>query len=175
MKLLDYHRLKREEAETWNRVQMEADVRAQDPGLPERVATLLPSATDKDPVAEGLPIFQQLQALCELWLQATSEQRAFIRSQVDLKGAYRFGAFRKEAKRLAVEQNAEVWLKLALASLAIENLNSDARDVIMSVDGLLVASRKIQTDWSALVRNVAALSGPGIAALFEDCLRNHPS
>jgi hypothetical protein len=176
MKLLDYHRLQSEEIAAWDRVQMEAEVRAQDPGFPERIKSLLPVGDYKTPTSEGSVQFQQLRELCEIWLRSTPEQRAFIRSQIDSTQAYLLGGFRKEAKRLAVEQNADVWLRLALASLAIGNLNSgDARDAIMSMNGLLVAARKTHADWGGLVRGVAALAGPGIAAILEDCLRNHPA
>jgi hypothetical protein len=175
MTLLDYHRLQRQEVESWDPVQIEDAVRAQDDGFPERVMALVPAEGDKSPISRGSPLFERIQALCELWLAATPEQRTFIRSRMDAKRAYRLGGFRAEAKRLADETKSDSWLRLALASLAIENLNNDARDVILSVQGLLVASRKIQADWGGLVHGVAALAGPAVSALLEDCLRNHPS
>ena len=154
---------------------MEAAVRSQDPDFPARVAELLPSQESKERATEGSPLFTQIRALCELWLAATPEQRTYIRSRMDAKRAPRLGGFRAEAKRLAVETGCGTWLRLALASLAIENLNNDARDVILSVQSLLVTSRKIQADWGELVRSVASLSGPAVSALLEDCLRNHPA
>ncbi len=175
MTLLDYHRLQREEVESWDLSQMEAAVRAQDANFPERMMAVLPSDGDKSPVSRGSPLFEQIRALCELWLAATPEQRTFIRSRMDAKRAHRLGGFRAEAKRLALETSSETWLRLALASLAIENLHNDARDVILSVQGLFVTARKIHADWGALVRGVAALSGPAVSALLEDCLRNHPA
>lgn len=175
MTLLDYHRLQREEIERWDLVQIESAARAQDASFPERVTALLPSEDEKSRASHGSPLFEKIQTLCELWLAATPEQRTFIRSRINAKRAFRLGGFRAEAKRLAIETGADSWLRLALASLAIENLNNDARDVILSVQGLLVASRKIQADWSGLVRSVAALSGPAVASLLEDCLHNHPA
>lgn len=174
MTLLDYHRLQREEVVSWDLIQLESAVRAQDTGFPERVTALLPVEGDKSPIAHGSPLFEQIQALCELWLAATPAQRTFIRSRMDAKRAFRLGGFRAEAKRLAIETGSESWLRLALASLAIENLNSDARDVILSVQGLLVTARRIHAGWGGLVREAAALSGPAVSALLEDCLRNHP-
>ena len=176
MTLFDYHRLQREEAAGWDAARMEAAVRAQDAGFPERLAAVLPSGDYKTRVSENLRLFQQIQELCEVWLAATPEQRAFIRSKIDKKRAYMLGGFRAEAKRLALETNSESWVRLGLASIAIDDLNcGDARDVILSVQGLLVTARKIHADWGALVRSVAALAGPGITALLEDCLRNHPA
>ena len=176
MTLFDYHRLQREEAAAWDAAQMEAAVRAQDPGFPERAAALLPSGDYKTHASKDSSLFRQIQELCELWLAATPEQRAFIRSKIDKNRASLLGGFRAEAKLLALETKSDSWLRLSLASIAIDNLNcGDARDVILSVQGLLVTARKIHADWGGLVRGVAALAGPGITALLEDCLRNHPA
>lgn len=173
---LDYHRLQREERAGWDPVEMEASVRGQDPGFPEHVERLLPSQEHKTPVTAGSPEFQRLQNLCGLWLAATPEQRAFIRSKIDAKRAYQLGSFRHQVTQEAIAGRSEPLLRIALASLAIADMQSgDSRDVILSVQSLLKAAREIHADWGRLVRGVAALSGPGMSALLEDCLRNHPA
>jgi hypothetical protein len=174
--ILDYHRLQREERAGWDPVRLEAAVRAQDPGFPEHVERLLPSQENKAPVPAGSPRFQQLQNLCGLWLAATAEQRAYIRSKMDSKRAHQLGAFRHQATQQAAAGNSEPLLRIALASLAIDDLSGgDSRDAILSVQALLKAARAIHADWGKLVRGVAALAGPGMAALLEDFLRNHPA
>ena len=173
---LDYHRLQREERAGWDPARLEAAVRAQEADFPEHVERLLPSQELQAPVRAGSAEFQRLQNLCGLWLAATAEQRAFIRCKTDPKGARRLGAFRHQATQQAITENSEPLLRIALASLAIADLQSgDSRDAILSVQALLKAAREIHADWGRLVRGVAALSGPGMAALLEDCLRNHPA
>jgi hypothetical protein len=173
---LDYHRVQRAEIEGWDLAKMEAAVCAQDPEFPNRVAALLPGEEFKTPAPEGSAHFRKLYDLSELWLAATAEQRAYIRSKMDQKRARQLGTFRAEIARLAVEDNAEYLLKIALATIAIDNLNcGDSRDAILSVQHLLVCARQTRADWSKIVREVGALAGPAIAALFEDQLRNHPA
>ena len=173
---LDYHRLQAEERAGWDPVWLEAAVRGQDPGFPEHVERLLPSQEHKTPVPAGSPEFQRLQNLCGLWLAASAEQRAFIRSKIDAKRAFQLGTFRHHATEQAIAGKSEPLLRIALASLAIADMQpGDSRDAILSVQSLLKAARAIHADWGRLVRGVAALSGPGIAALLEDCLRNHPA
>ena len=173
---LDYHRLQAEERAGWDPVRLEAVVRGQDTGFPEDVDRLLPSQEYKIPVPAGSPEFQRLQNLCGLWLAATAEQRAFIRSKMDATRAYQLGSFRHQATQQAIAGNSEPLLRIALASLAIADMQSgDSRDAILSMQSLLKASREIHADWGRLVRGVAALSGSGMAALLEDCLRNHPA
>lgn len=175
MTLLDYHRVQREERARWDPIRLEAAVRAQDPGFPEHVERLLPSQEYKTPAPLGSPLFHQLEDLCGLWLAATEEQRAFIRLKMDSKRAYQLGRFRHQATQEAIVSNSELQLRIALASLAIDDLTSgDARDAILSVQALLKAARQIHADWGQLVRGVGALAGPAMAALLEDCLRNHP-
>lgn len=173
---LDYHRVQRAEIESWDLAKMEAGIRAQDADFPERVAALLPGEEYKTPAPEGSAQFRKLYDLSELWLAATTEQRAYIRSKMDQKRARQLGAFRAEIRRLAVEDKSEYLLIIALATIAIDNLNcGDSREVILSVQHLLKCSRQIQADWGKIVREVGALAGPAIAALFEDQLRNHPA
>ena len=50
---LDYHRVQRAEIEGWDPAQMEAAVRVQDSGFPERVAALLPREDYKTPAPQG--------------------------------------------------------------------------------------------------------------------------
>ncbi len=175
MTLLEYHRVQLEERAGWNPAEMEAEVRAQDSNFPERVRSLLFSADSPTAMAQGSPAFDHARELCQLWLNATAPQRAFVRAQIDSSSARWLSRFRAEAKRLALNQQPEFWLRLALASLAIDDLHRDARDAILSVYNLLAASRKTGAPWGELVRGVAELSGPAMAALFGDCLRNHPA
>lgn len=176
MTTLDYHRLQREEIEGWDPVRMEAAVRSHDSGFADRVEVVLPGEEFKTPAPQGSAQFRRLYDLCELWLAATPEQRAYIRSKMNWKRAYQLGTFRVEVSRLAVEENSEYLLKIALTTLAIDNLNSgDSRDVILSVQRLLGCARQIHADWGRLVREAAGLAGPGVAALLEDQLRNHPA
>src|SRR5215472_4803179 len=114
---LDYHRVQRAEIESWDLRKMEATVRSQDPGFPKRVAALLPREDYKTPAPQGSAQFRRLYDLCELWLAATEEQRAYIRSKMDQKRAYQLGSFRAEITRLAVEDNSEYLLKIALATI----------------------------------------------------------
>ena len=176
MKLLDYHRLKAAELEARDAVRLESAVRCECAEFPERVELLLPPAEEEFLSREGWPHYRKLYSLCELYLAGTASQREFIRSRINWRRAYQLALFRAEAKEAAIRTKSDELLRLAVVSLAIDDFNcGDARDAILVLGSLLVAAREIGLDWSALVRSVACVSGPGMAALMQDSLRNRPS
>jgi len=174
--ILDYHRLKASEVKARDPARLESTVRSERADFPEHSESLLPPAGERHLTREGWPNYQKLHSLCELYQAGTAAQREFIRSQVNWNRAYQLGLFRVEATEAAVRTKSEELLRLAVVSLAIDDFTcGDSRDAILSVGSLLLAARKIGLDWSALIHGVAAISGPGMAALFQDFLTNHPA
>src|SRR5690242_7045801 len=97
MTVLDYHRLRNEEARSLDVLAIEAAVRARDADLPERVRSLLPAPDEKlagDLVdLQPSPLHTKLAALTRLYLGTGEEQRVFIRSVMDGKAARQVRAY----------------------------------------------------------------------------------
>jgi hypothetical protein len=77
--LLDYHRLHREEVQSWDLARIESEVRSQDPGFIDRVETLLvrPGETfERDKITrEFSPLDIRLREPCQLYLDSAAAQR----------------------------------------------------------------------------------------------------
>jgi hypothetical protein len=174
--ILDYHRLKARELKASNPVRLESVVRAESANFPEDLESLLPAPEEKYLTRQGWPHYLKFHSLCELYLSGTAAQREFIRSKMNWNRAFQLALFRAEAREVAVRTKSEAMLRLAVVSLAINDfVCGDARDMIVSLAPLLKAAREIDADWSTLIRGIADVSGPGVAALLKDFLKNHPS
>lgn len=175
MTILDYHYLKAGEVAARDPARLESEVRSERADFPEQIESLLPPADERYLKRAGWPHYEKLHRLCELYRASSPAQREFIRSKMNWNRAFQLALFRAEAREAAVSTKSEELLGLALVSLAINDFTcGDARDTIVALGSELVAARKIGLNWSALVREVAGTSGPGMAALLQDFLRNHP-
>jgi hypothetical protein len=173
--ILDYHHLKASEVAARDPARLESAVRSERADFPEHVESLLPPADERYLKREGWPHYQKLHRLCELYQAGSPAQREFIRSKMNWNRAFQLALFRAEAREVAVRTKSEELLRLSIVSLAINDFTcGDARDAIVALGSELGAARKIGLDWSALVRGVAGISGPGMAALLQDFLGNHP-
>jgi hypothetical protein len=172
--ILDYHRLKADELRARDPVLLESMVRSECADFPERVESLLPPPEERYLSREGWPHYLKFHSLCEVYLTGTAAQREFIRSRMNWNRAFQLALFRAEAREGATRTKSEERLRLAVVSLAINDfVCGDARDAILALGPLRKAAGDIGADWSALVRSVADIAGPGMAALLQDSLRNY--
>ena len=178
MKLLDYHRLHREETESWNLSALEQTALAQDATLPERLMPLLPWSEERfsgDLVTiDRSPLFEKLASLAQLYLRATPEQRTYIRSRLNWKAAEKLESFGIRAAALGVREHSPEMVRSGLAAFAAGDIGPDAREILMSVALLFHCANRCGFDAQSLFQEAAAISGPGMAALLLDFL-NRPA
>ncbi len=141
-----YQRLRAEEA-TWSAAEIEGAVRSQDNTFPERVSELLQHLGVKS-----------LQELCRLYLQATAEQRIFIRSKTDRAHRDKLLRFSEQAAILGVQQKSEDTIRLGLVALVIENATVDPRDTVLYAGALQKAAIDIGSDPETLLREAAKIA-----------------
>jgi hypothetical protein len=179
MNLLDYHRLRSREKESWDLAALESAARTADATFPERVQQLLPAPEErfahKLPTAERGPLFEKLAALCQLYLEGTAAERTYLRSRIDRKIAGQLDSFGIRMAVFGARERSAAMLRLSLIAFAIDDLASgDVREVLMSITVPFNAARLAGADPAALFRAVAEISGPAFSAVAIDFANRDP-
>lgn len=184
MNLLDYHRLRSKERESWDLPTIEQAVREQDAAFPERVCELLQCAEERfsddlRTVVRG-PLFEKLAALSRLYLGCSPQQRIYMRSRLaDRRGAAdearrkreiadRLESFGLRAAVMGLREGSLDMVRAGLAAFAIADIGADVRETMMSITVLFHAAERLGADAAGLFREVAALSGPAFSAVLID-------
>src|SRR5262249_54267839 len=131
MNLLDYHRLRRQETETWNLPKIEEAIIQHDPAFPQRVSELLPCVEDRfsDDLRNIIrgPLDGKLAYLSRLFLQCLSEQRVYIRSRLTdqsglgarARAGDRLESFGLRAATIGLREGSLEIVKAGLAAFAV--------------------------------------------------------
>jgi hypothetical protein len=179
MNLVDYHRLRSKEKESWDLAALESAARAPDTTFPERVQRLLPAPeerfVEKLPTAERGPLFEKLAGLCQLYLDGATAQRTYLRSRIDRKIAGLLDSFGIRMAVFGLRERSAAMLRLSLIAFAIDDLASgDVREVLMSITVPFNAAKLVGMDPAALFREVAEISGPAFSAVAIDFANRNP-
>jgi hypothetical protein len=98
--------------------------------------------------------------LCQIYLAASHEQRARIRTAVsDKRGVlnHLLGHFYRSARQIHSAADGQ-WLRIGLAAASIENCSSDYRDFLLALAELFVAAESAGINPRPEFKAVAAMS-----------------
>lgn len=99
----------------------------------------------------------------------------YTRSRIDWRQANKLRQYSAVLAVLGIRAHSEQTVRLGLVALAIEDLTAaDARGLLVPVSFLFHAAQRIGSDPSRLFREVAEISGPGVAAMLLDFLNRFP-
>lgn len=112
--------------------------------------------------------------LCDMYVAASNEARADIRSTISLNGSRVMGVL---ASRLAVEavrQSSPDLIHKALIALSIEDCQFDSRDSTICLSMVFNSAVKLGVDVPQVFNEVAAISGARGAKLLLTWLGREP-
>ena len=179
MTLLDYYTLDRDEKQAWDLPSLERAVLAEDPTFLVRVSELVPGAGERfrgDLVDLDLgPLFQKLTQLCQLYQQATPAQRTLLRSGVTPKTAGKLESFALRAAVAGARARAPASVQLGLTALALADLGTDVREVMMSLAVMLRCCQHSGGDPRGMFGEAAAAAGPAMSAVLLDFAARPPA
>ncbi len=178
MTLQDYHRRRHEEELSWDRVRLRRDAGA---AFITAVEPLL-STTDPKWDPGGLVrivrerSFDDCVQLCDLYRGATDRQRTWVRSRIDRKIGGKLGAFGLRAAVLGAREQSLPLARASLTAFVIEDLTpGDIRDVLIAFSLVCHCAGLAGANVPALLREVGALAGPAMRALYEDWAERYPN
>lgn len=90
----------------------------------------------------------RIQQICDLYMQATSEQREVLTSDINRTACYNLGAFSVRMTMLSVRQNSKALLLKGLVAL------------IMEMEWPKIDTREVLMDLSVLYHSAAKLGNP---------------
>ncbi len=180
MDLINCHRLRRQEIDSWNPAEIEQAAIAQDAGFPARVQALLPNDEERftdnlrDPVRG--PLFERMAELSRLYLACSPPQRVYIRSRLTnrtgprarVKAAGKLESFSLRVAVIGLREKSADLMKTGLAGFAIADIGSDARETLMSLTLVWHAAKAMPADATGLFREIAAISGPAFGSMLMD-------
>jgi hypothetical protein len=178
VKLLDYHRLRREEELSWDRARLLEEagpdfVSTVEERLPEHVE---PWSREKMVRFTREPWFERCLELCELYRRATDAQRTWTRSRIDRKSGGKIGLFGLRAAVLGAREKSVDLARTGLLAYAIVDLaERDIRDTLIGLSLMVHCARLAGAEVPALLRQTGALGGAAIKALYEEWASKYPN
>jgi hypothetical protein len=177
LELTEYHRLRRLEESSWRREALEEQAGR---AFTDAIGQLLPRekhkwAPDQFARFERSPLFEDCVQICELYRSGTDVQRDWLRSRVDRTISGNLGVFALRAAVLAARGKSPALARTSLIADAIADLaGRDIRDVLIGVSLLCHCGALSGADMPALFREVAALAGPALGAVYRDWANRYP-
>ena len=175
--LNDFHGLRAQEERSWDR----GVLRKQAGGaFVDTIEQLLPKdrrkwAPDQLVQIERSPWFEDCHQICERYRSATANQRTWLRSRIDRPLAGNLGVFGLKAAVLGAREHSPSLARSALIAFAINDLcQGDIRDVLIGLSLLCHCGTLSGAEMPALFREVAALSGPALSALYTSWAERYP-
>jgi hypothetical protein len=176
VKLLEYHRVRAQEEESWDRERLRAEAgetftTAAEPLLPVHKLHWAPTQYMQ---FTREPWFDRCLELCELYRQATDTQRTWLRSRIDHNISGKLGVCGLQTAILGAREHSTDLSRCSLVAFAIRDLADDIRGVLMGLSLLCHCATLAGADVPALLREVAAISGAAIRILFEEWAERYP-
>jgi hypothetical protein len=172
--LSDYHRLQRQEKQSWDLPGLERVALAHDSTFLDRLAASLPTPDERFAgdlvVIDRGPLFQKTTGLCQLYLESTPAQRTYIRSRIDWKLSGQLGGFGLAAAVVGVREHSPDLVRLGLAAFAVTDIGSDVRDILIPMALLFHCANRCGSGAQTLFQEAAAISGPAMSAVLLDFL-----
>ena len=120
--------------------------------------------------------FDDCVQLCDLYRGATDRQRTWVRSRIDRKIGGKLGAFGLRAAVLGAREQSLPLARASLTAFVIEDLTpGDIRDVLIAFSLVCHCAGLAGANVPALLREVGALAGPAMRALYEDWAERYPN
>lgn len=176
MTTLEYHRLRDSYVKARNLEDLENSARAQDPGFPERIRSLLPTPDEQLPrdaaEVELNAADRKLLSLCELFHAGSTEQRTFIQACINRSSGAMLLGFSFRMATLAARQKSERYARTALLAHAIEDLAAgDVRDNLCLLAVIADAARRVGTEPTVLFQEAAGIAAPAMAQVLLDYVK----
>ena len=177
LKLLDYHRLRREEERAWDRPRLREEAGAE---FVAAIESRLPRYTEPWRPDHLIHFtrdaqFEQCLELCGLYRGATPVQRTWVRSLMDRGLGGRLGLFGLRAAVLAArEHSAELARASLVAFAAIDLAEGDIRDTLIGFTLIVHCARLAGVDVPAMLRETAAIAGAAMRVLYEEWAADFP-
>lgn len=112
--------------------------------------------------------------LCDLYVSASHEERAEIRSTISLTGANMMRGYASIIATEAVRQNPPDLIRKALIALSIEDCKFDYRDSTFCLSMVFNSAVKLGMDVPQVFNEVVAISGAQGAKLLLNWLGREP-
>lgn len=177
MNLLDYHRLRGAEERAWDRARLRREAGGAFVSAAEALLPVHEGKWDPDALVHfsRSPWFENCVQLCELYSAAGDAQRTWLRSRVDRGIGGKLSLFALRSAILAAREHSQPLARAALVAYAIADLVAgDIRDVLIGLSLLCHCVGLAGADVPALFREVAALAGPAMRALYENWADRYP-
>jgi hypothetical protein len=121
------------------------------------------------------PWFESCVELCERYRIATDVQRTWLRSMMDHSSGGKLGLFGLRAAVPGARERSPELIRTALLAFAIVDLaERDIRDVLIGFTLVCHCARLAGADVPALLREVAAISGPAMRTLYGEWSERYP-
>ena len=122
------------------------------------------------------PWFDGCVRLCESYSSASELQRTWLRTRIDRSIGGKLALFGLRAAVLAAREHSSPLARDALIAFAIADLaGRDIRDVMIGFSLLCYCGTLAGADVQTLLREVAALSGPAMSALYREWADRYPN
>jgi hypothetical protein len=175
--LLDYHRVRREEEQSWDRARLRKEAGAI---FASEIESRLPQ--HKEPFARDKlvrftrePWFERCLELCELYRGATPSQRTWVRSRIDSTNGGKLCLFGLRAAVLAARERSVDLARAALLAYAVVDLaDRDIRDTLIGFTLIVHCAGLAGADVPALLRETASISGRAMQTLYEGWAARYP-
>jgi hypothetical protein len=177
LKLLDYHRLRREEEQGWNRDALRREAGPEFVAVCERLLPAFEWKWNRDYLVQlvRLPWFEDCLELCGRYAAGSDAQRTWLRSRIDREFSGKLGVFALHAAVLAAREHSVPLARAALIAFAMVDLcDHDVRDVMIGLSLLCHCAGLAGADVPALLREVAALSGAALGTLLGEWADLYP-
>jgi hypothetical protein len=174
-----YHDLRRLELEAYKSNEVDSIIQPQDATFEDRCRQLMPDTSNQIPVdlitVDWTPLDSKLTQLCETYIQASAEQRAFLRFKITADQGWVLNLYSRRMAVFGLRTGSEETIRNGLVAHAIENLAAgDVRDNIVALTLLFHAANRCSLDPFRLFSEIAEISGPAISALLKDYLKRDP-
>jgi hypothetical protein len=177
LKLLDYHRLRNHEQKSWNHDRLREAAGSEFVDAAEALLPVHKETWRADTLMHFTrePWFEQCLELCDRYVGANDAQRTWLRSRVDRNSAGKIGLFGLRAAVLGARERSVSLARASLVAFAINDLaQRDVRDVLIGLSLLCHCAALAGADVPALFREVAAISGSAMKALYNEWANRYP-
>jgi hypothetical protein len=175
--LSEFHERRRQEEGSWDRGALRKQAGQ---AFVDELEQLLPKerhqfAPDQFAHIERTPLFDACKQICERYQSGTAGQREWLRSRVDRLIGGNLAVFGLRAAVLAAREHSPELARTSLIAFAIVDLaGKDVRDVLIGISLLCHCARLSGAEMPGLFREVAAIAGPALSAVYNNWAERYP-